>query len=255
MSLPSSWMRPGLRRDQADDHVERRGLAGAVRAEQADDFPLGTRSATSFTTRRPRYTLTSPSADSTDGFSGSADSASGVALLGGADARRSPAGVARLRPDPAGCPSRAPAPPSGCPRDRRALPVAGITAPSSASRGNTAPMRWLRTTSSERRRASCSRPAPRVRGRSAMPRGSATSPRAAAPPLLVGHLDERTERERRIPDRPTTAAQRGRSWDRRAANRESADRSLTAARIGSECGVMPHFGRVRAFGSGRHLAA
>ncbi len=31
-------MRPGVGGDQADDHVERGGLAGAIGAEQTDDF-------------------------------------------------------------------------------------------------------------------------------------------------------------------------------------------------------------------------
>ena len=39
MSSPSNTMRPALAADQAGDAVERRGLAGAVGAEQAHDLP------------------------------------------------------------------------------------------------------------------------------------------------------------------------------------------------------------------------
>ena len=40
MSLLVHQNAPGIRADQADDHVERRGLAGAVRAQQAHHFAL-----------------------------------------------------------------------------------------------------------------------------------------------------------------------------------------------------------------------
>jgi hypothetical protein len=46
---------PGVGRRQADDHVEGRRLAGAVGAEQADDFsPVATSIETPSTTARPR---------------------------------------------------------------------------------------------------------------------------------------------------------------------------------------------------------
>ena len=38
MSAPSRLIEPGVRLHQADDHVERRGLAGTVRAQQSDSL-------------------------------------------------------------------------------------------------------------------------------------------------------------------------------------------------------------------------
>ena len=40
-SCPSSSHAAGIGRRQADGHIERRGLAGAVRSEQADDLARG----------------------------------------------------------------------------------------------------------------------------------------------------------------------------------------------------------------------
>ena len=43
MSCPATTMRPDDRRVGAGDHLEQRGLAGAVRPHDADDLRLGER--------------------------------------------------------------------------------------------------------------------------------------------------------------------------------------------------------------------